>query len=69
MCRCLGYDCRGGRVLYGYVEFVCTLQLGHFSRAAAVGVGDPGGLGSTAFECKLGNGHTHSDRSLAVAPP
>lgn len=67
VCRCVGYDFRGVVSLYGYVKFVCALQLGHFSRAAAVWAGDPGGLDLTAFERKLGNRHTHSAYSLAVA--
>lgn len=44
VCRCLGYDCRGVVSLYGYIEFVCALQLGQLIRAVAVWVGDTGDL-------------------------
>lgn len=47
------------------VTSVCTVQLGDFSRAAAVGVGDTGDVGLTAFKRKLGNMSANSACSLS----
>lgn len=70
MCRCVGYDrrlfCRC--MVTSSLCALCSWST-LVRAAAAVRVGDTGGLVATAFERQLGHVHMNSAGSLAVSTP